>query len=71
MTYQAKSNGNGTYTIFQNGIIVQGAKVKSISFPGITSHTLHGSVHHIAGPCVASISVPGQSQPIEDVQVVF
>jgi hypothetical protein len=71
MFYSAKSNGNGSYTVFKNGAPVQGARVRRISFPSITSHTLNGAVHHIAGPCVARISVPDEPTEIEDVPVIF
>lgn len=70
MGYHVKSNGDGTYTVTQNGKPVPGAKVRRISFPSITSHRLEGEVHHIAGPCVATISLPGQAD-VEGVPVVF
>jgi hypothetical protein len=41
-----------------SGNVVDGARVTQISFPSITSHTLHGDVHHIAGPSAATIKVP-------------
>lgn len=71
MSYQARSNGDGTYDVINNGTVVAGAKVKRISFPTVTSHRLHGAVHHIGGPCVAEISVPGRDKTIEDVPVIF
>ena len=71
MSYSAKSNGDGSYTVIKNGAPVQGAWVRRISFPSITSHTLNGAVHHIAGPCVATISVPGEAIQIDDVPVIF
>jgi hypothetical protein len=70
MSYTAKSNGDGTYTVFNNDTEVVGARVKQISFPSITSHRLEGTVHHISGPCVATISIPGASSET-DVPVIF
>ena len=70
MSYEAKSNQDGTYTVTHGGVAVPGASVSRISFPSITTHTLHGTVHHIAGPCVAKISVPLIGE-IDDVSVTF
>ena len=70
MSYVAHSNGDGTYSVQSNGNAITGGKVKRISSPTVTSHTLEGQVHHIAGPCVATISVPGVGE-IEDVPVIF
>ena len=70
MTYQAKSNGNGTYDVLNNGVLVPGARVKSVSFPSITTHRLQGDIHLISGPCVATVNVPGIDD-VEDVPVIF
>jgi len=70
MPYQAKSNGNGTYDVLENGAVVPGARVKRISFPSIKTHHRQGDVHHIAGSCVATINVPGVGE-VEDVPVIF
>ena len=56
--YQVKINNNGSYTVLSNGNPVSGAKVKSITFPEIKSHTLEGTIHHIAGPGQATIELP-------------
>jgi hypothetical protein len=70
MPYQAKSNGNGTYNVLRDGVVVVGGRIKRISFPSITTHRLEGAVHHIAGPCVATIHVPGVGD-MEDIPVIF
>ena len=69
--YKVVSNGDGTYTIFNNEVIVPNACLKQIYFPEITSHTLHGEVHHVAGPCKAVISVPEIEGNILEVSVEF
>ncbi len=58
MPYEVLLNSDGTYSVLQNGVAVPGATVTGVSFPHITSHTLHGNVQHITGPCVATINVP-------------
>ncbi len=58
MPYGVLLDSEGTYSVLQNGVVVPKAKVTGVSFPNITSHTLHGNVHHITGPCVATIDVP-------------
>lgn len=70
MSYQAKSNGNGTYDVLKNGVMVPGARVKRISFPLTTTHRLQGEEHIISGLCVATVNVPGLGD-VEDVSVIF
>jgi hypothetical protein len=68
MACEVELNGDGTYVITQNGQPVEGARVKRVSFPSIESHTHQGSVHHIAGPCVATVALPDGSE-VENVPV--
>jgi hypothetical protein len=68
--YQVKSNGDGTYTVIEGEKNVPGAKVRRISFPSNTLHTLHGTTHHIAGLCVATVTIPGLGT-FDDVPVIF
>jgi hypothetical protein len=59
MSYKAKSNGDGTYVVTENGVIVsETARAKRVSFAEITSHTLHGTVHHVSGPCIVTVTMP-------------
>jgi hypothetical protein len=68
--FEAKSNGDGTYAITRHGVAVVGARIMRINFSSVTTHTLHGAIHHIGGPCVATIFVPGVGT-VENVKVVF
>jgi len=70
MSYQAKSNGNGTSDVLKNGVMVPGARVKRVNFPSTTTHRLQGDAHLISGPCVATVNVPG-ADDVEDVPVIF
>jgi hypothetical protein len=69
MSHQVKAE-NGGYIVQSNGQSVLGARVNRISFPSTTSHTIHGDVHHISGPCVASITLVN-GDVVENVPVVF
>ena len=60
MFYEAKSNGDGTYEVSANGTVVATkARARKVAFSHVTTHHLHGSVHHLAGPCIATVPVPG------------
>lgn len=58
MSYQAKINGDGTYTVTHNGRIINDAKVRRIEFEEITTHTLNDPIHHITGRAVATVELP-------------
>lgn len=60
MSYQAKINNDGTYSVLKDGVLVEGAKAIRISFPEINSHTFQGQTHHISGPAEVTITIPGQ-----------
>jgi len=70
LSYQAKSNGDGTYTVLLNGTPVTGATVQHVYLAPIASHRFEGGVHYVAGS-VATITVPGASTEFENVPVVF
>lgn len=58
MSYMAKLNGDGTYLVTDNGVaVLPNARAKSVNFPEITSHTLHGTVHHVSGPCIVTVTI--------------
>jgi hypothetical protein len=60
MSYTAKSNGDGTYDITNNGsVVATKVRAKRVSFSKVTSHTLQGAIHHLAGPCVVTVDIPG------------
>ena len=70
MSYTVRVNTDGTYTIEKNGNAISDARVERISFPTIETHTIKGTVHHVTGSCLATISVPGDGT-IKDVPVVI
>jgi len=60
MPYTAKLNGNGTYVVSLDGaVVVSHARAKRIAFSSVTTHTLEGTIHHIAGPCIVTVRIPG------------
>ena len=60
MSYKAKSNGDGTYDVTNKGSVVA-TKVRAarVSFSKVISHTVQGDIHHVAGPCIITLEIPG------------
>ena len=69
--YEVKGNGDGTYSIYKDGIIVVGAKIKSIKQNYITTER-NGSSEYTLTDQEATISIPdgnGGFQSISNIPV--
>lgn len=69
MNYLARLNDDRTYSVENDGVPVADAEVLGVIFPKATEHTIHGSVHHISGDCLVTISLPN-GETIENVPLV-